>query len=72
MIKIKYVGTAGSIGTSGRQFKKGIPYEVTKEVAEYLKNTFGDNFEVIEIPKPKATPKPKPKPKAEPKVDDKE
>ena len=63
MIKIKYVGTAGGLNTSGRKFLKNTPYEVTEKVAEYLKNTFGDNFEIIEAPKPKAVHKPKAKPK---------
>ena len=83
MVKIKYVGMSGSIATSGIQFMKGKPYEVTEEVAKYLKDSFGKNFEVIEEAKvevkaepvveevkPKVVRKPRAKRVVKPKVEE--
>ena len=68
MVKIKYVGISGSVASQGIKFQKNKPYEVSEEVAKYLKDSFGKNFEILEEPKPKAVEKPivvetKPKPK---------
>ena len=73
MVKIKYVGMAGSVASQGVKFQKNKPYEVSEKVAKYLKDSFGKNFEIIEEPKPKLTiveekPKPRPKRAVKPKV----
>jgi hypothetical protein len=45
MVKIKYVGS-NDFDSKGISFLPGFAYDVKEEVAEYLKKTFGDAFEV--------------------------
>ena len=56
-MKITYKGPSGSITTNGIKFTQGATFEVTKEVADKIKATFGAHFDIIEDPEPKATQK---------------
>lgn len=58
-MRIKFIGQADLV-SKGLQLIPGYEYEVSEEVYNYLKNTFG-NVEVIEITKPQAKVEEKPK-----------
>lgn len=47
MMKIKFIGTV-DLGSKGINFIPGGIYDVSKEVFEYLKNTFG-NVEALDV-----------------------
>jgi hypothetical protein len=53
-MKVLFKSTGASMRSGGIVFKTGEEYIVSKEVGEYLVNTFGDAFKVIEGEKPKA------------------
>ena len=62
MAKIKFIGIGGSLRSGGIKFVKGIPYDVSDEVAEYLISTFGEEYFKLEEAPKKAAPKAKAKP----------
>ena len=57
-MKVLFKSTGASMRSGGIVFKAGEEYTVSKEVGEYLLNTFGDSFKILE---PKAAEE---KPKA--------
>jgi hypothetical protein len=53
-MKVKYISEA-DMSSKGINFISGFDYEVTDEVAEYLKNNFPGKFEFTESTKQKVT-----------------
>jgi len=53
---IKYIGEV-DFDSKGVNFIKGFDYEVSEEVANYLKENFKERFEFTEVTKAKETSK---------------
>lgn len=64
-MRIKFIGKS-DLTSKGLQFVPGLEYDVSEEVYNYLKNTFG-NVEALEVA-PKAIKEPEAKPKVNTKV----
>jgi len=69
-MKIVFKGLQGNsaLGSQGIKFVKGVEYDVTAEVGEYVLKTFGDAFVVVDAPKPKKVEEPVAKKAEEPVV----
>jgi translation initiation factor 2 alpha subunit (eIF-2alpha) len=56
-MKVLFKSTGASMRSGGIVFKTGEEYTVSKEVGEYLLNTFGDSFKILETKAAEEKPK---------------